>query len=225
MKRIWVCLLSLIIALANAAEKKIDPALVPIQEAPNLPRVLLIGDSISMGYTLPIRAMLKGKANVVHPPDNCGDSGKGVQSLTAWLGDKKWDVIHVNFGLHDLKYLDETGKLVAPDKGKQVNLLDQYEKNLRELATKLKATGAKVIWANTTPVPEGSSGRVKDSEAAYNDTAAKVMKENGIEIDDLHALVKAKPELQLPKNVHFSAAGSKALAEEVVKHIESGLKK
>ena len=210
---------------ATAAEKKPDSGLAQVEDDPKLPRVLLIGDSISIGYTPIVRATLKGKANIHHPPENCSDSGFGVKSLDKWLGDKKWDVIHFNFGLHDLKYLDEKGKYVSPDKGKQVNPPDAYEKNLRELVTKLKATGAKLIFCNTTPVPDASAGRVKDNEVVYNAVAAKVMAENAIPVDDLHAIVKAKPELQLPKNVHFTPDGYKALAAEVVSHVEKALQK
>ncbi len=209
----------------TAAEKKIAAGLEQIEDDPKLPRILLIGDSISMGYTPVVREMLKGKANIHHPPENCSDSGKGVKSLEKWLGDTKWDVIHFNFGLHDLKYTDATGKLVTPDKGKLVNLTDAYEKNLRDIVAKLKTTGAKIIFCKTTPVPDGSQGRIKDSELAYNEVAEKVMKDSSIDVDDLHAIIKAKPELQLPKNVHFTPEGSKALATEVVKHLESALKK
>src|SRR5262245_3404417 len=46
-------------------------ALVQVEEDPRLPRVLLIGDSISMGYTPAVRKLLEGKANVQHPPENC----------------------------------------------------------------------------------------------------------------------------------------------------------
>ena len=226
MKRTILPLLAILLACTlQAAEKKIDPGLVQIEDNPKLPRVLLIGDSISIGYTPHVREMLKDKVNIHHPPDNCGDSGKGITALDKWLGDKKWDVIHFNFGLHDLKYLDEKGRYVAPEKGKQVNLLPQYEKNLRDLVAKLKANGAKLIFANTTPVPDGTIGRVKDGELAYNEVAEKVMKESGIDIDDLHAIVVAKPELQTAKNVHFSVEGYKALAAEVVKHVEKALAK
>jgi len=78
-----------------------DSALAPIEDVAGLPRVLLIGDSISIGYTVPTRALLKGKANVHRPPTNCSSTGYGLTMLDAWLGAKKWDVIHFNFGLHD----------------------------------------------------------------------------------------------------------------------------
>src|SRR6516164_6884008 len=143
---------------AQTAPKKVDPSMVPVEENPNLPRVLLIGDSISMGYTIPVRELLKGKANVLRVLDNAGDTGRGLENLDKWLGAKKWDVIHFNFGLHDLKYLDAEGKYVTPDKGKQVTLLPQYEANLRQLVERLKRTNAKLIWASTTPVPDASAG-------------------------------------------------------------------
>jgi acyl-CoA thioesterase-1 len=200
--------------------------MTPVVDDPNLPRVLLIGDSISIGYTVPVRELLKGKANVRRPLTNCGDTARGLKSLDDWLGSGKWDVIHFNFGLHDLKYLDANGSLASPDKGKQVASLVQYEQNLRQIVERLKKTGAKLIWCSTTPVPEGSSGRVKSDELKYNEVAAKIMAESGVATDDLHALATAKQaEIQLPKNVHFSKEGSRELARAVVASIEKALAK
>ena len=210
----------------QATPRPVDPSLVPVQETPGLPRVLLIGDSISMGYTIPVRELLKGKANVLRVMENCGESARGVKKLDAWLGNEKWDVIHFNFGLHDLKYLDEKGTYVAPDKGKQVALLPEYEANLRKLVTRLQQTGAKLIWASTTPVPDGSLGRVKADEIRYNEVALKVMKEMGVTIDDLHAVVTNGPsDMQLPRNVHYTPAGYAILARAVADQIESALPK
>ena len=95
-----------------------NPVLAEIEDAPNLPRVLIIGDSISMGYTLHTRKRLKGKANLHRPPTNCGPTTKGLEEIDAWLGEKSWDVIHFNWGLHDLKYMNEKGQLVDVAKGK-----------------------------------------------------------------------------------------------------------
>ncbi len=206
------------------AKRAPDPALAPIEDVASLPRVLLIGDSISMGYTLPVRELLKGKANVHHPPVNCGDTQRGLAMLDKWLGEKKWDVIHFNFGLHDLKYLNEKGEYVTPDQGKQVTPLPQYEQNLRQLVERLKKTGAKIIWCSTTPVPEGTRGRVKDAEVEYNTVAAKVAAESGIAIDDLHAVAKTRQAvLQSPHNVHFTPEGYQVLAKAVAANIEQAL--
>jgi acyl-CoA thioesterase-1 len=214
------------LASTVAAEKKTpvkkapDPAFAPITDVAGLPRVLLIGDSISIGYTLPVRARLAGQANVHRPAENCSDSAKGVRSLDKWLGDGKWDVIHFNFGLHDVKYIDAAGQLVPPGQGKQVASVADYEKNLRAIITRLKQTGAKLIFATTTPVPGGSQGRVENDELRYNATAVRIAKETGVAIDDLHAVAVAhQAKIQLPKNVHFTKDGSAQLADTVVASI------
>jgi acyl-CoA thioesterase-1 len=198
-----------------------NPALAPIEDVAGLPRVLLIGDSISIGYTLPVREALQGKANVHRIPTNGGPTSNGVANLDKWLGDKKWDVIHFNWGLHDLKFVDEkdpTGKHQIP--------LDQYEQNLRQLTQRLQKTGAKLVWCNTTPVPEGAAGRKPGDEVRYNEVAAKVMKELGVSTDDLYTFANARlKEIQLPANVHFTPAGSKVLAEQVSKEILAALGK
>lgn len=203
-----------------AAKKAPDPAYAQITDVAGLPRVLLIGDSISIGYTLPVRARLAGKANVHRPAENCSDSAKGVRTLDKWLGDSKWDVIHFNFGLHDVKYLDAAGKYVPADQGKQVASVADYEKNLRAIIARLKQTGAKLILATTTPVPAGSQGRVEHDELRYNAAAVRIAKETGVAIDDLHAVAVAhQSKIQLPKNVHFTKDGYEQLADTVVASI------
>jgi acyl-CoA thioesterase-1 len=189
----------------------------------------LIGDSISIGYTLAVRELLQGKANVHRIPANGGPTSNGLKNLTAWLGDSKWDVIHFNWGLHDLKYIvDDPSQRAdpkAPGAHHQVALAD-YEKNLRELVKQLQATGAKLIWCNTTPVLEGSPGRVAGDERKYNEAAARVMKSAGVPVNDLHAHAQARiKDIQLPDgNVHFTDAGSKYLAEKVVASITGALR-
>lgn len=200
--------------------KKANPVLAAVADTPGLPRVLLIGDSISMGYTLGVRASLAGKANVHRPPENSGDTARGVSSIDRWLGSGKWDVIHFNFGLHDLKYLDAAGQLAPPDKGRQVATLAEYEANLRKIVARLRQTGAKLIYATTTPVPGGSQGRVEDDAIRYNAVAVRVMQEHGVAINDLHAFVKPRQtQLQRPANVHFTDEGSAQLVETVVSHL------
>ena len=202
--------------------RKPNPTMAPIQDVSGLPRVLLIGDSISIGYTLPTRALLKGKANLHRIPTNGGPTTRGLASLDKWLGKGKWDVIHFNWGLHDLKYMNPKGGLDS--KGKQQVPPDPYEKNLRELVKRLRATGAKLIWASTTPVPEGSGGRVQGDAAKYNQIARKIMADNGIAVDDLYAFALPKlKDIQRPKNVHFTPGGSKALAEQVAAAILKAL--
>jgi acyl-CoA thioesterase-1 len=215
------------IAAADAADakksaprpRKSDPAFAPVTDDPKLPRVLLIGDSISIGYTVAVRDLLKGKANLHRIPVNGGPTLTGLKELSKWLGTGKWDVIHFNWGLHDLKFMDD---------GKQQVPLADYGKNLRELVKQLKATGAKLIWCATTPVPDAElkPPRKNSDVLAYNAAAKKIMTENSIAIDDLYAF--ALPQLtaiQRPANVHFSEDGSKVLARQVAASIEAALPK
>lgn len=219
------CLLCLLAyAPAMAQQHSENPVFAPIQDNPELPRVLLIGDSISMGYTLETRALLEGVANVHRPGVNCGATTRGLVELDAWLGQGGWDVIHFNWGLHDLKYVNANGKMVETDEGTQMVPIQQYGKNLDELVKRLKKTGATLIWRNTTPVPEGSKGRVAGDAARYNEAAARVMRKHGIAIHDLYSFAKEhEKDIQLPNNVHYTKAGSKRLAEEVAEVIRAAL--
>jgi lysophospholipase L1-like esterase len=214
--RMIAALLALCWAGTAAAQRR-DPALEPIKDDPALPRVLLIGDSISIGYTLPVRDLLKGRANVHRIAANGGPTTNGLKNLDAWLGSGKWDVIHFNWGLHDLKF-DAGGQHQVPP--------GEYEKNLRTLVARLQKTGAKLIWASTTPVPEGrvSPPRRPDDVLAYNKAALRVMEENKVRVNDLYAFALPRlKEIQRPVNVHFTPDGSRALAKQVAAAIEPAL--
>ena len=211
-------------------QRRVNPVFAPIKDTPGLPRVLLIGDSISIGYTLPVRKLLAGKANVHRVPTNARHTGIGLENIHEWLGEGKWDVIHFNWGLHDLCYRSRNAN--TPGRKDKVNgsldlTFEEYQQNLRKLVKILKATGARLVWASTTPVPDGETGRIRGDEIRYNKAAEKIMKENGVLINDLytHAFPKLS-QIQLPNgNVHFSAEGSNYLAEKVAASILKALGK
>lgn len=126
-----VRLLLLLAALQQPQPQRRQPAFVPIKDDPALPRVLLLGDSMSVGYTLPVRAMLK---------------------------------------------------------------------------------------------PIGAGSRIPGDAAKYNEAAAKIMKEEKVPVNDLHAFAKERlAEIQRPANVHFTKAGSEKLAARVVEQIRRRL--
>lgn len=201
------------------AAKKASPAMEPVQDVAGLPRVLLIGDSISIGYTLPVRKALEGKANVHRIPTNGGPTKNGTANLAKWLGTSKWDVIHFNFGLHDLRHMEDGKRQVEPA---------DYEANLRTIVAALKKTGAKVVFATTTPVPEGklTPPRTFGDVAVYNGIARKVMEENGVAVNDLNAAITPTlKQHQNPNDVHFNAAGSESLGQTVAKAVLGALGK
>ena len=194
---------------------------------PNLPNVLIIGDSISIGYTGLVRTKLKGKANVIHNPDNAQGTTLGLAKLPEWLGDTKWNVIHFNWGLHDLKHVTAAGSSKNsndPTDPQQADLAT-YTANLEVLVKQLKATDSKLIFATTTPYPAGVRPcRLPEDAAKYNAAALNIMKANNIQVNDLYSLVLPKLEtLQKPVNVHFTQEGSKLLADQVAAIIQSAL--
>ncbi len=201
--------------------------IAPVDD-PELPRVLIIGDSVSVAYTLDVRKNLAGVANVHRIAANGGSTrtALGEYGLVRWLKpDEKWDVIHFNEGLHDLSYRfpddrdkNDQGEYASPANGGRPNVsLEQYEKNLRLIVARLKQTGARLIFASTTPVPDAIAAKyVKDSELPYNVVAKKVMADEGVTWNDLWAVVKPmQAELQGKRDVHFMPTGSAFLARHV----------
>ncbi len=202
-------------SLQRATGDNTSEALAPVDDAPGLPRVLIIGDSISIDYTLPTRRRLAGVANVHRIPTNGGPTTNGLANLDAWLGDLKWDVIHFNWGLHDLRRKDELPQVS----------LEQYERNLETLVSRLQRTGAKLIWATTTPVPEGAANRAAGDEVKYNAAAQRVFRRHGVQVDDLHKFALPRLEqIQRPSNVHFTHEGSELLAGQVAEAIRGSLR-
>jgi acyl-CoA thioesterase-1 len=181
-------------------------------------QVLLIGDSISMGYLPFVQDLLKDKAMVRRPDVNCESTLHGLRQIDTWLGDVKWDVIHFNWGLHDLirSRTDNRDPAHIASVPPQVPL-PEYEKNLRKLVERLKKTGAKLVWGTTTPVPTGCMFRLSGEEVKYNEVALRVMRDENIPVDDLHAVVFPNlSELQDINDVHFNLKGSELLAKAVV---------
>lgn len=200
-----------------------------------LPTVLILGDSISIGYTPIVKAELKGVADVIRPrlpdgrPENCAGTTLGVEELDRWLelGDGRWDVIHFNFGLHDLKHVDPvTGANSNDPAHPRQAEPGVYEKQLRDIVTRLRKTGATLIFATTTPVPPGGVKPYRDvtDPDRYNAIARRVMRENGVRINDLNAQVAGGLErFQQPVNVHFTPAGSRLLGQAAAQSIRGAL--
>lgn len=210
-------------------------AISSIGLAADKPRVLILGDSISIGYTPYVQKMMEDEAVVLRPmranskrAENCSGTTYGVQHVERWLkidgGD--WDVIHFNWGLHDMKREDPKTKQASrnPDHPRQADV-EAYEKQLRAIVQKLKQTDAELIFCTTTPVPTGvSPHRDTTDPAKYNAVAAKIMKEHDIAINDLYTFANSRlDKIQRPNNVHFTPEGSKTLATQVVKSIRDAL--
>ena len=221
--------------LAGKSVKR--PEFAFVENDPALPNVLIYGDSISIMYTQRVRKKLDGKANVYRLHRNGGHSGLFIENMTKMheaMRDEKlsqpwtfdWDVIHFNVGLHDLKYL--SGNRLDKKNGKQVASLDTYKKNLGEIVAYLKtlAPDAKLVFATTTPVPKGESGRVAGDSQKYNEVAKEVMRDfPEIAINDLYQFTKPNHSKwwSKPGDVHYKMQGRNAQGDEVSRTVLESL--
>ncbi|QDU92637.1 SGNH/GDSL hydrolase family protein [Lignipirellula cremea] len=173
----------------------------PARAAEPLPRVRVLGDNAHRNMARSAASELEGKVTLVIPRMPVGDSGFAISQPGGMLAGEKWDVIYFNFGFADSHYKDPNTKAIrAMSKlagGVRVATPQQYEKNLRAIVQQLKSTGAKLIWASTTPIPHASYDNLHDpgSEIEFNAISARVMNEQKISINDMHACVLASMDL------------------------------
>ncbi len=212
-------------------EEHLADAMANPPESPGRPNVLLIGDSISIGYTVPVRVLLGADATVHRPPVNCQHTAYGLANLDAWLGMRsRWAAIHFNWGIWDTHYLDrDTGELVRdeaalpPERMRIRHTPEEYRRNLARLVDRLRQTGARLVWASSTPIMFRRGPRFEDV-ATYNSAAAAVMKARGIPTNDLYA--HALPHVtdwQSPDQCHFNDLGNRKLGEKVTECIKAAL--
>jgi dienelactone hydrolase/lysophospholipase L1-like esterase len=191
------------------------------QPGNELPRVVLLGDSIRLGYAPLVTEKLKGQAVIVSPPANGGDSRNLLEKVPEWLANTNPAVVCFNCGLHDLKQGKATGR-------NQVSLVD-YESNLRKIvATLRKQTNATLVFASTTPILDARHARRRadfDRHEAdvirYNEVAFGVMREEGVPVNDLHWVVErlGTDRLLGADGTHYTPGGYHCLAEAVADSI------
>lgn len=197
------------------------------------PKALLLGDSISIGYTDFVVGILDGEVDVHRPLNanggylNCEGTTKAKAEIDSWLGVGSWDVIHFNFGLHDLKHVDPvTGRNSRKPEDPQQANVEQYAENLEAIVTKLKSTKAPLIFATTTPYPDDPGGPLRDpgQPERYNAAALAIMRRHGVTVNDLYGLVHSRmDEFLPPRNVHPRRAAYLVMARQVVAHLRKAL--
>ena len=203
-------------------------ALVLVSFSTPQKKILIIGDSISIGYTPFVKEALIEKAVVKHNPGNAQHSGTGLLKLEEWIGDEDWDIIQFNWGLWDLCYRHPDAKVYGNrDKvnGAVTFSPEEYTENLNKLVKQLKQTKAKLIFVTTSYVPEGEAGRIKGNEKNYNKAARRVMKENGIIVNDIHKTSKKihRKYKWADGDVHYTKEGYKLLSAKIIETLENQL--
>ena len=203
------------LVLASAAAAQTKPAVrediewldvwLPNTNSPDLPRVLLIGDSITRGYGPQVEADLKGKAYVgrMATSKSLGDPAL-LEEVALVLQEQAFDAIHFNNGMHGEGYSEE-----------------EYAAALPALLATLRryAPNAKLIWASTTDVRQRNHLEAADQKTdrivQRNRAAAAIVQKENIPIDDLFSLVRGHPDYHAQDGVHFSGKGSEILAAQV----------
>ena len=210
-KRFLISVCLLLTASVITAEEKAPET--------KLPRVLIIGDSISRSYTKQVTQLLTGKAEVQRVQANCKFSAYGVKNTAGWIAKGKWDIIHFNFGMWDLYGWKQKVKATP----------ETYAANLDKIVTILKTSGARLIFATTTP--NCKSKEIKsilvsaERHGQFALAALEVMKKHQVKVNDLCAVVA--PEIDkhqlAANNVHYNSKAAMLLARQVVKVLEEEL--
>lgn len=163
-----------------------------LAQAATPPRVLILGDTVYRQPVTTIAKEIAGKIEIVRPDLKSGEmfsSATVLANLDELLGEGKWDLIIFNAGIGDLIHRApgmETFRVMPVSEGGIRNTSDEdYAKNLNELAQRLKATRAKLVWASTTPIKDNFVF-IQGSEIQANAIAAKVMAAQRIPILDMH---------------------------------------
>lgn len=192
-------------------------------------KILIIGDSISMGYTPYVWKAFQGKALVTHNPGNGQHTGTGLEKIEEWIGDEEWDLIQINWGLWDLVYRHPDSKVYGNrDKvnGKVTFTVEEYAANLDQLITKIKAlSDSKLVFVTTTYVPDKELGRKTSDAQLYNAAAKEVMRRHGVLVNDIYSasLDIHKEFGQGDADVHYTDKGYAELGKLVVAFLSEQL--
>jgi hypothetical protein len=180
-------------------------------------RVLLLGDSIRMGYEPLVRKALAGAAELVAPEENGRFAKHTLWGVNLWIRDLgRPDIVHWNNGLWDLHH--EAPMVEA------LTSLNEYIETLGRIFNELQRTGAKIFFATTTPIPYDGTGRSNAEIDLYNTAAVELMKFNGVEVNDLNRLVKEDLAGNICEDkVHLTEQGNLRCAEQVTAFIKKHL--
>ena len=186
--------------------------------------VLLIGDSIRIGYDKSVRASLEGVANVYFPAENCKFASFVLRYLHEYLAlpeQGEVDVLHWNAGLWDCLRQFGEEPLTPPEV--YAHYIERICIRIRKLCP-----NAKVIFATSTSVLSEEMPpnfkRYNEEIAMYNQAAIDVVQKYGFEVNDLYGLSLTLPRETHSDSVHYyTSLGTEALTKQTLSYIASAL--
>ncbi|MBR3415733.1 MAG: SGNH/GDSL hydrolase family protein [Clostridia bacterium] len=200
--------------------------------------VILIGDSIRLGYQARVAELLGDGVKVYAPEENCRYTKFALWGMFSWMegwGSPVPDVIHWNTGIWDLHRCTADGEVFTP--------LSEYLETNRRLAIQMESYCDRLIWATTIPGGRGldekkrtnylvgESGRpavclcdYADAWNAdverYNAANSKMLRGRGIVINDLYSVIAGRTDEYISDDgIHPTEAGYEALARQVAAKI------
>lgn len=193
--------------------------------ASELPLVVLLGDSIRMGYQNVVVRELADVATVWFPEENGCHTKHTLARLPVWFADRQPALIHLNIGLHDM-WVNEDGS--------NRHALPVYLADLQQVIEWLRShTSARLVFALTTPVDQDRQckspyGRVVRRNADiphYNAATRSLMESLGVGVNDLYAVVETAgtDSLIADDGVHFRPEGCEVLGKAVAARIRQEL--
>ena len=182
--------------------------------------LLLIGDSIRIGYDKSVKKTLEGKANVFFPEENCRFASYLLRKFHTYLDEVKGedvDVIHWNAGLWDcLRMFGE----------EPFTPIDVYAYYIDRICVRIKklCPNAKVIFATSTSVISEKMSedfmRYNEEIEQYNEAAVKVVKKHGFKVNDLYALSKTlSPDTHTDSTHYYTSEATKAFTNQVLSFV------
>lgn len=196
--------------------------------------ILIVGDSISLGYKDGVVRALNGEARLTRPLiEFSGEEPNSInfaRNISKWLDKNPYDVVHLNCGIWDGTgaVYAESGEIVR----REPVPISKYTQNVIQIIGQALSRGAHVIWATITPV-----GRIDDClcregfEAKYNQSVIAMIEDEfsaelhsrRLLVNDLYSLVLSRGISKID-SVHCSPEGYAVLAEAVATHIRRALR-
>ena len=187
-------------------------------------RVLILGDSISLGYREMVKNKLYDYCKVMYPKEQGKSSDDIYGMLYQWnnnvVNGEKVDLVYWNAGLWDV---------VRTFDDKPHAELEQYTSNVVRIANALKDLypNAIICFANTTSVIEERYGddfqRLNSDIDKYNAKCEEVLLDKVSLIDDLNQITKSFKEEDFIDATHFTNSANEVLSNHICSVITDAL--